>query len=820
MHTFRTALLTCLLVLAVLGSLAPSPVFSTGLVRLTPTTVPFLRKPFGGQARVTSHFDHHYPDRDWDDQVVIFNGTQANAIDGIIERGWLYKGGYWSPALDYYVYYDGHDAYDYDTGHGTIVAAADGKVLFAGPVNSRCGDLNFVNIDHGNGYRTQYIHMDYVTVTTGQMVKAGDPVGVSGSTGCVTGPHLHFVVQHNGFDTDLYGWEGDYPDPLLDYSGEAATWLWLPEEPEPGGELIAPKPDTAFNGPLDVVFNPAGEGPPVVRVAFTAWYDQGWHELGVDEDGADGWKVRWQPPGGIKDQEVLFHAQVYDAEGHRNAGIPMVTGVLLDRTPPDGELVTPTNGATVNEKEWLSVRAWDELSGVAWVAWDVRVNDGEWREIGRDADADDGLDLEWVAGDIPDGTSLTIRARLYDLAGNEFITAPAGVALDRAMPGGRLVSPISGTATRQDIVLEFAPDGSAGIARVAFDVRILGEWRLAGVDEDGSDGWHVTWPVAGEADQRWLWFRARVYDGQGRFNDGFRAVRNVQLDRQPPRGWITRPAVGTAVAAPVEIVASVGDEISGVSRVAFLAGYDGQWHAIGVDEDGSNGWAIQWKPEDLADRGDLALRIDLMDRAGNTASWSSEPRIRLDRVPPVARYVAPADGAELAGRVVLAVEAEDAGCGVERVIFYAGYDGRWHNLGMDATEDDGWTLEWDTAPLGMHSDVTLTAWVYDCALNYTQVAEVRGLRLDGAPAPTESPTPTATATSSPTATPSPSPTITPTATPTFTPTPTDTPLPTATPTPIPTSSLIAWGPVAAIMLALLALVVAGIVLLTWHEGRQ
>jgi murein DD-endopeptidase MepM/ murein hydrolase activator NlpD len=76
-----------------------------------------------------------------------------------------------------------------------IVAAGAGVVVRAGEEG---GYGNAVLIDHGDGYLTHYGHMSAITVTVGQRVTPGQPIGVEGSTGHSTGPHLHFEV-HQGF---------------------------------------------------------------------------------------------------------------------------------------------------------------------------------------------------------------------------------------------------------------------------------------------------------------------------------------------------------------------------------------------------------------------------------------------------------------------------------------------------------------------------------------------------------------------------------------------------------------------------------------------
>ncbi|HZK52705.1 MAG TPA: peptidoglycan DD-metalloendopeptidase family protein [Desulfosporosinus sp.] len=74
-------------------------------------------------------------------------------------------------------------------------AAASGTVVSAGWGG---GYGNMIIIDHGNGVKTRYAHSSKLLVTVGQQVKQGQRIGLVGSTGNSTGPHLHFEVIING----------------------------------------------------------------------------------------------------------------------------------------------------------------------------------------------------------------------------------------------------------------------------------------------------------------------------------------------------------------------------------------------------------------------------------------------------------------------------------------------------------------------------------------------------------------------------------------------------------------------------------------------
>ena len=77
-----------------------------------------------------------------------------------------------------------------------ILAADSGTVVTSGW--STVGYGNHIIIDHGNGYRTLYAHMQILYVKAGQTVNRGDRIGKMGSTGRSTGTHLHFEVILNG----------------------------------------------------------------------------------------------------------------------------------------------------------------------------------------------------------------------------------------------------------------------------------------------------------------------------------------------------------------------------------------------------------------------------------------------------------------------------------------------------------------------------------------------------------------------------------------------------------------------------------------------
>ena len=77
----------------------------------------------------------------------------------------------------------------------TIRAAFSGKVRIAKDQGYRKGYGKYVVIRHPNGLETVYGHMSKHLVQEGQVLRAGDPIGLGGNTGRSTGPHLHFETR-------------------------------------------------------------------------------------------------------------------------------------------------------------------------------------------------------------------------------------------------------------------------------------------------------------------------------------------------------------------------------------------------------------------------------------------------------------------------------------------------------------------------------------------------------------------------------------------------------------------------------------------------
>ena len=101
----------------------------------------------------------------------------------------------------------------------SVFATKSGKVILAssprqGSYYGGSGYGNYVVVDHGGGVITLYAHLSTVSVSKGQTVSQGTVLGITGSTGASTGPHLHYEVRINGV----------YQDPLNYLAGYIRMW--------------------------------------------------------------------------------------------------------------------------------------------------------------------------------------------------------------------------------------------------------------------------------------------------------------------------------------------------------------------------------------------------------------------------------------------------------------------------------------------------------------------------------------------------------------------------------------------------------------------
>jgi murein DD-endopeptidase MepM/ murein hydrolase activator NlpD len=207
-------IVTALLIAVVLFAAFP------GAAVAAPPAPGFLL-PLPGRRPVTAIVDH----APQSNVIVAWNGLRAaDAPDDPRDVAWPAAmpgpgiAGDWGVVGDLrwsfkpgWLWYDGHNGTDYSCVVGTPVAAAAPGVAYV--------HADGLRVDHGGGWETRYLHLSRRDVAHGEVVAAGQRIGLSGTAN--TGPHLHFEIRRDDVPVDPYGWE--------------AGVLWAGGEPVPAG---------------------------------------------------------------------------------------------------------------------------------------------------------------------------------------------------------------------------------------------------------------------------------------------------------------------------------------------------------------------------------------------------------------------------------------------------------------------------------------------------------------------------------------------------------------------------------------------------------
>jgi murein DD-endopeptidase MepM/ murein hydrolase activator NlpD len=262
----------------------------------------------------------------------------------------------------------GHAGYDFVVPEGTPVrASGPGVVRDAGdeppfdcPLLGRVVSGRRVIVRHAldaGRFETRYLHLSRIDVARGQTVEAGDVIGLSGNTGCSTGPHLHFQVHRSlpdgsaGAVVDPYGWEANLEDPWSrDPRGATSSALWLTGEAPPlYAELAAAVPTLASAGIVRVRWmgvrdatNPVNEFVDIAKAASATQVDLGGWTLRTNGTGP--WTI---PAGTVLDAaRPVVRVHVGPPSDPASVGLGLPGGIIDNRgdclqlAAPDGTKYT------------------------------------------------------------------------------------------------------------------------------------------------------------------------------------------------------------------------------------------------------------------------------------------------------------------------------------------------------------------------------------------------------------------------------------------------------------------------------------------------
>ena len=272
------------------------------------TVTPFLYPPYPGTASQESIFDHSTPNYTYDNIVLAYTGDQARKNcpvpappgvpppqSGVCNAG---QGGYWSYSLGDWMYYDGHDGVDYGISYRPVYAAADAdQIVYAGwwdPQNHQINLGIYVRLHHPNGYNTYYGHMSSVAVQSCSapgctFVPHGEMLGISGTTGRSSGPHLHLLVRNpSNRSVDPYGWKGTGADPWT-HNQRESLWVTYPSLAYYGAQIYPSGPELDYprTSPLGILVDDGTLG-------FDETPDGCWNDIAAG--GAQGGVMRFIRP--------------------------------------------------------------------------------------------------------------------------------------------------------------------------------------------------------------------------------------------------------------------------------------------------------------------------------------------------------------------------------------------------------------------------------------------------------------------------------------------------------------------------------------------
>jgi murein DD-endopeptidase MepM/ murein hydrolase activator NlpD len=491
---------------------------------------PFLYKPLSGTANPGSFLDH--------------NGAKnlLRRFDGITNFS-----------------YDNHSGTDFPKPSGTpVLAAANGTILtvrinYTEGTPSQWCSVNYSpvtgivirHVQGGEEFKTSYWHFSpgaiAVNPRTGRQfaindqVLKGDVIGYSGTTGCSTGPHLHFGVDRAGKAVDPYGWCGQGADPWP--NANEVLWAEAITNPSPcptqisapEGWIDAPPHGSTQSGTVRIGGWSRVSGSTISRVEI--WIDgvnrgnaiYGTYRSDPSLQANVGYYWDWNTTqvgnGAHSIQAKAFAVNgtstTLSANGPNNTH---TINVLNDTTPPTGNITSPTDNTLTNNPNFTINASASDNIGINRVEFNIYY-DGTWHSGCTDTSAP--YSCAWNASAVTD-QDLIFTIHVIDNAGLRTVD-PGGyrhVRLDRAPPTATIAA-LEARQTNDLFTVEWGgSDNLSGVTGYDLDFTDNGGVWLNHINNQnrtsttftGSDGHSYT-------------FRVRARDAAG--NLGNYAVSNA-----------------------------------------------------------------------------------------------------------------------------------------------------------------------------------------------------------------------------------------------------------------------------------------------------
>jgi RHS repeat-associated protein len=317
--------------------------------------------------------------------------------------------------------------------------------------------------------------------------------------------------------------------------------------------------------------------------------------------------------------------------------------VILDTTPPQIAVNSPSPGLATNQNITISGQVTDDLSGVA--SLEAAVDGGPFTDVSFDANGNfaytTGLALDHSA----DG-SHTIHFRAMDYAGNLSPNTDYSFLLDTVPPQVSITAPQSGVPVNQNLtVTGLVTDDRSGVAllQVALD---SGSFAPVSFDSAGHFTFTTALPLDHSADGDHT-IHFQDIDQAGNISQ--LADLTFTLDTVPPTVAISSPNQNITADSNITIAGSVADDRSGVSSLSEAVD-DGPF--VNVPFDGAGDFSITTAfPLDGTADGKHVIHFQASDRAGNVSA-ATDYTFDLETCPPSERFgdwVQGQDGGSAAG---------------------------------------------------------------------------------------------------------------------------------------------------------------------------
>jgi hypothetical protein len=314
---------------------------------------------------------------------------------------------------------------------------------------------------------------------------------------------------------------------------------------------------------------------------------------------------------------------------------------------------------------------------------------------------------------------------------------------DTTPPTGSITSPSSGSTFSDSLTaISDANDDRSGVNRVDFYLYYDGTPHQQ-TDNNGGDGWSVTWDLSGVAEQSGMWLDAWIYDNAGNSHHT-NVVTDLRIDRSVPTPTSTpEPSDTTPPTNPTSCIELNGAQNNvwqnSIGHPTFswsgadgtgsdIAGY---YHTFSTDPNGTSDYFTTGNTFDF----DFStgwptgvpyyLRVRTKDTSGNLATeWKTIFTFKYDPVPPTVSFdrangISISTGQDVCGNVTnwtFEGTANDSGAGLDSIVF-----GAWgNNYGAGWNDTVGTSSPWSYSQNGLLGHNRIHFWATDEANNVSE----------------------------------------------------------------------------------------------------